>query len=69
MKLGEVCILGEGVWPLPLWLLQRTLRLSVFSDAEADKQLEERGRRQKRMSPTSPRQLQRLASGVPTRAD
>lgn len=33
MKLGELCILGDGVWLLLLWLLQR-MRLSVFSEAE-----------------------------------
>ena len=38
VKLGELCILGEGVWLLLLWLLQRT-RLRVFSDAEPDRQL------------------------------
>lgn len=38
VKLGELCIFGEGVWLLLLWLLQRT-RLSVFSDAEPDREL------------------------------
>lgn len=38
VKLGELCIFGEGVWLLLLWLLQRT-RLRVFSDAEPDRQL------------------------------
>jgi len=33
VKLGELCILGDGVWLLLLWLLQR-MRLSVFSEAE-----------------------------------
>lgn len=38
VKLGELCIFGEGVWLLLLWLLQRT-RLRVFSEAEPDRQL------------------------------
>lgn len=38
VKLGELCIFGEGVWLLLLWLLQRT-RLRVFSDAEPDREL------------------------------
>lgn len=41
MKLGELCILGEGVWLLLLlWLLHRT-RLRAFSEAEPDRQLGE----------------------------
>lgn len=39
MKLGELCILGEGVWLLLLlWLLHRT-RFRAFSEAEPDRQV------------------------------
>lgn len=39
VKLGELCILGDGVWLLLLlWLLHR-IRFRAFSEAEPDRQL------------------------------
>lgn len=39
MKLGELCIFGEGVW---LLLLLQRLRLMPFSDVDPDRQLREK---------------------------
>lgn len=39
MKLGELCIFGEGVW---LLLLLQRLRLMPFSDVDPERQLSEK---------------------------
>ena len=46
VKLGEEWILGEGVWLLLLWLLERT-RPRVCSDGEQDRELRGGGGRER----------------------